>query len=113
TVAPDLTDEKLGPERKARIARDLIERGFAPDRIRWMNAEEAAYVNDALKWREAQAKARTASSQPKNQPQRPTVRPTAGVPAQSQQSARLRHLSSKRKLSIDEAAELLSLKAKP
>jgi hypothetical protein len=113
TVAPDLTDEKLGPERKARIARDLVERGFAPERIRWMNAEEAAYVNDALKWREAEAKARSSARTTKNQPQRPHVRPTAGVPAQSQQSARLKHLSSKRNLSIDEAAELLSLKAKP
>ncbi len=91
TVAPELADEKLGPSRKAAIAKDLIARGFEPARIRMMNAEEASYVNDALKWREAQASMTRprASQASHNQPQRPVVRPTAanGSPASSKSAA--------------------------
>jgi hypothetical protein len=108
TLAPDLADEKSGPLRKARIAQELISKGFPAERIRWMSAEEAAYVNDALKWREAQASAQVRARPTPSA--KPVVRPAAAPAIRSTQSSRLRQLASKRTLSIDEAAELLTLK---
>lgn len=115
-LAPDLTDPKTSPQRFEAITKALRTAGYTPKQIEWLDAFQIAAMNDALKWREANAKAKAQIGLPKTAqkpavPARPSVKPTA-APARngSPQSARLNVLSKKSSLTIDEAVELRNLK---
>jgi len=88
SVAPDLTDETHGTSRKQELGRFLLAQGFAPDRIQYMSADEAAIAYDAMRWRQAQSKAQAlAQKQSRQQPAqaaRPPVKPTAAAARTSQ-----------------------------
>jgi hypothetical protein len=118
TVAPDLVDEKLGPQRRQELGKflkDVLGDEFDPAQLRTVTARQLAIAYDAKRWRDAQAKAReqAANPQPVTKPAapapRPTVRATA-APAQGHpKNARLEALSRKRSLTIDEAVERMDL----
>lgn len=108
-VAPDLADPKQGPERRKQLGKFLTDLKFDPVRINAMSAHEAALAYDAMRWRQAQAKAATAPKNPARSTA-PANRPSASAPVRSPQNARIAQLSGKAKLSTEEATELLSLK---
>lgn len=79
TVAPELADEKEGASRKQELGRFLLAQGFAPDRIQYMSADEAAIAYDAMRWRQAQSKAQALVKKQPAQPAKPPVKPTAAA----------------------------------
>ncbi len=84
TVAPDLADEAQGPTRKQELGRFLLQQGFAPERIQYMSADEAAIAYDAMRWRQAQSKAQALVKKQQAQPARPPVKPTAAAARSTQ-----------------------------
>lgn len=111
-LAPELTDPKLGNERKQALGKFLLESGVPAERIPHLTALEAAFAYDAMKWRNGQATAKKlVSATPTAAPVRKTpAKPPASSTPGSTQSARIDALSRKRELSIDEAVELANLK---
>ena len=120
--APDLADAKFGEQRRGELARFLVQemtkRGMDTANINRLSAWESSIAYDAMRWRQAQAKAKDQSSAPRTQPNRtatspkPSVRATAAPGrAGSPQQARIQQLSRKPSLTMDEAVELLDLKA--
>lgn len=114
-LAPDLADPKLGPQRKADLGQFLLKSGVPAENLRHISALESALAYDAMRWRNAQAKASEQASAPRTQAKpaiapKPSVKPTA-APARSgsPQQARIAQLKSQKNLSIDEATELLDL----
>lgn len=111
TVAPDLVDEKQGPARKQELGKFLLGLGFPADRIQYMSADEASIAYDAMRWREAQAKAKTLAQAPKPsaQPAKPTVKPTAAAPAQNSTTTKAANAMNRLKSSgrIDDAVAFL------
>jgi hypothetical protein len=88
TAAPELADETHGPERKRQLGTFLLGMGFPADRIQQMSADEAAIAYDAMRWRQAQAKASELARKQPAQQARPVVRPTAAPQrSNSQRSA--------------------------
>lgn len=86
-LAPDLADPKTGPKRLEIIGKTLAAAGYTPKQIQWMDAFSVSVLNDALKWREANADAKAKIGLPKTAPSpaspaRPSVKPTA-APARS------------------------------
>lgn len=80
---PDLASD---PGKRAAIGKHLIERGYTPDVLRGIGALDLDVAYDAMRWRELQARAKTApraGAQPPRtaQAQSRTVRPSAAVPA--------------------------------
>jgi hypothetical protein len=77
---PDFADEAERPKRIEATLRHLVEqRGIPQDRIPYLTAEEISIAHDAMRWREAQAKAQALKSAPK-QPApaaKPPVKPAA------------------------------------
>lgn len=110
-VAPELTDPKLGRERKQALGKFLLESGVPAERIPHLTALEAAFAYDAMKWRNGQATAkRLVTATPiAAQVKRSPVK-TAGNNSGTTQQTRLGILSKQRELSIDEAVELSQLK---
>ena len=116
TVAPDLADQAEGQTRRAELGRFLVAEGFPADRIRLLSAKEASIAYDAMRWREAEKRAR--EPKPKPAPQAPAqkqtpagVRPSAATTQRNPQSARLQSLERKHRLSIAEATELQNLRS--
>lgn len=111
-LAPELTDPKLGNERKQALGKFLLESGVPAERIPHLTALEASFAYDAMKWRNGQATAKKlVNATPTAAPVRKTpAKPPASSAPGSTQSARIDTLSRKRELSIDEAVELATLK---
>jgi hypothetical protein len=118
TIAPDLVDEKLGPQRRQELGKFLyaaLGDEFDPAQMRTVTARQLALAYDAKRWRDAQAKAKeqAANPQPVVKPAapapRPTVRATAAPAQGSPKNARLDQLNRKRSWSIDEAVEAMNL----
>lgn len=100
-LAPDLADPKIAPQRFEAITKALTSAGYTPKQMQWLDAFQIAAMNDALKWREANANAKAQIGLPKTAakpaaPARPSVKPTA-APARpgSSQQVRLKSLESK------------------
>jgi hypothetical protein len=110
--APELTDPKLGGERKQALGKFLMELGLPAERIPHLTALEAGIAYDAMKWRNGQATAKKlVNAAPIAAPAKKTpAKPPASSAPGSTQSARIDVLSRKRELSIDEAVELANLK---
>lgn len=118
TVVPDLADAKDGPTRQLELVRYLANEGGVDPQviINHASAKELgigwkAYLYDKLT---ADAKAKAASPQTQVQPrsatQKPSVRPTAAPSrAGSPQLARIKALTNKPSLTVDEAVELMDL----
>ena len=91
TEAPDLVDPREGRGRMQALAQFLVSEGFPAERLSMMSAKEAAIAYDAMRWRQAEAKARAT---PKQAAQRKdnaritaaVVRPTASQPPRTPQS---------------------------
>lgn len=115
-LCPDLVDPKLGQERKVALGKFLIDNDIPPDAIRHITAKQTSIAYDAMRWRDAQAKAKAAASAPRTQPKpavqpKPSVRPTAAPGLRgSPNQQRIAALSRKPSLTTDEAVELLDLK---
>ena len=112
-LAPELTDPKLGPERKAALGKFLVEQGADPKALAKIPAWQAAIAYDAMKWRNGQAKADALIKTPQpvqTQARRTPAKPTASASAGTTQQARIDVLNRKQELSIDEAVELANLK---
>jgi len=111
-LAPELTDPKLGNERKQALGKFLLESGVPAERIPHLTALEAAFAYDAMKWRNGQAKAKQlVNATPIAAPVRKTpAKPPASSTPGSTQSARIEALSRKRELTVDELVELRTLK---
>lgn len=111
-LAPELTDPKLGNERKQALGKFLLESGVPAERIPHLTALEASFAYDAMKWRNGQATAKKlVNATPTAAPVRKTpAKPPASSTPGSTQSARIDTLSRKRELTIDEAVELATLK---
>ena len=114
-LAPDLADPKTGPQRLEVIGKTLAAAGYTTKQIQWMHAFSVSVLNDALKWREANADAKAKIGLPKTAPKpaapaKPSVKATAS-PARSgsPQSARIQTLQRKPNLTVDEAVELMDL----
>lgn len=114
-LAPDLTDPKTGPQRMEAIAKAVREAGYTDKQIAWMDAFQVSVINDALKWRAANADAKAKIGLPRTAPKpaapaKPSVKATAS-PARSgsPQSARIQTLQRKQHLTVDEAVELMDL----
>jgi len=111
--APDLADPKEGANRRLELANWLVKTGVNPQVLKNLSALETSLAYDAMRWRNAQAKAKTLASQPKQpaaQPVRQSVKPTATQGPRNPQSARLQELNRKKSLTTDEAVELLNLR---
>jgi len=111
--APDLADPKEGANRRIELANWLVKTGVNPQVLKNLSALETSLAYDAMRWRNAQAKAKTLASQPKQpaaQPVRQSVKPTATQGPRNPQSARLQELNRKKSLTTDEAVELLNLR---
>ena len=80
-----------------------------------MDAFSVSVLNDALKWREANADAKAKIGLPRTAPKpavppKPSVKPTASPSRHgSPQSARIQTLQRKPNLTVDEAVELMDL----
>ena len=115
-LCPDLVDPKHGSERRVALGKFLLSQGAQPEDLRNISALATSLAYDAMRFRQAQAKAkeqaaapRTPARQPATQA-RPSVRPTAApARAGSPQQARIQQLSRKPSLTVDEAVELLDL----
>lgn len=109
SVAPDLVDEKQGPQRQVALRTFLTSLGTPPDRIARLSADEASIAYDAMRWRDAQTKA---AAVPKKTapPATPVIKPSASVTGRNPTSARITELQRKPRLSNDEAVELMTLK---
>ena len=79
SIAPDLTDETNGSARKQELGRFLLGLGFPAERIQYLSADEAAIAYDAMRWRQAQSKAKALAKKQQTQPLRPPVKPTAAA----------------------------------
>ncbi|TAL08062.1 MAG: hypothetical protein EPO02_13805 [Nitrospirae bacterium] len=119
-LAPDLADPKQGLERRRALGSWLLEQGsphgVTPELLSNLSAFETSIAYDAMRWRNAQAKAKELAKQPKETAapqQRQTVRPTAAPNRGTHQSARLAFLLRKSSLTTDEGAELLNLRENP
>lgn len=93
-LAPDLSDPKTAPQRFDAIGKALTAAGYTQKQIQWLDAFQVSVLNDALKWREANADAKAKLSLPKAPvkaatPPKPTVKPTASPARGSPNSARL------------------------
>lgn len=114
-LAPDLVDPKLGSQRKAELGKFLIDSGAPAASLRNISALETSIAYDAMRWRQAQAKAKEQSSAPRTQAKpavapKPSVKSTAApARAGSPQSARIQALQRKSQLTVDEAVELMDL----
>ena len=60
-VAPDLADAEKGQGRREALGRFLTSNGYTADQIRFMTAHDASIAYDAMRWREAETKARAAA----------------------------------------------------
>lgn len=111
-IAPELTDSKLGPERKQALGKFLLESGVPAERIQRLSALEVGFAYDAMKWRNGQATAKKlVNAAPIAAPAKKTpAKPPASSAPGSTQSARIEQLSRKRELSVDELVELRTLK---
>jgi len=107
-LAPELTDPREGPARKAKLGGFLLEQGFSPGRIAHASAADLAIAYDAMRWREARAGLKPPSSHETAAEHR-TVRPTAAQAPRSTQARRtsdaLARLS--RSGSVDDAVAYL------
>lgn len=106
-LAPELADPKHGPTRVNALIQFARGLGYDDARLADAGATDLAVLHDAMKFRQAQAAAKTAPTQPKTPvPQaRPTVKPTA-APAAIPTAARNAQESKNRfaqKPSIDNA----------
>jgi len=110
--APELTDPKLGNERKQALGKFLLDLGLPAERIPHLTAIEASIAYDAMKWRNGQATAKKlVNAAPIAAPVRKTpAKPPASSAPGSTQSARIEALSRKRELTVDELVELRTLK---
>lgn len=114
-LAPDLVDPKTAPQRFEAIGKALRSANYNDEQIQWLDAFQVAAMNDALKWREANAKAKAQIGLPKTAAKpaaivKPTVKPTAApTRAGSPQQARIQALSRKPSLTTDELVELMDL----
>lgn len=116
TLIPDFVDPKIGPAKQQEVFNFLRNVGVPEDTIvNRASAVELAIAYDAMKWRNAQATAKTLASAPKQpaQPKRTPVKPGAAPVQRSTQQSRIDTLSRKRELSIDEAVELATLRENP
>src|SRR6185503_16621304 len=89
--APDLADPKEGANRRIELGNWLVKTGVNPQVLKNLSALETSLAYDAMRWRNAQAKAKTLASQPKQpaaQPMRQSVKPTATQGPRNPQSAR-------------------------
>jgi hypothetical protein len=77
TEAPDLADPKEGRARAAALGSFLTGEGFPATRISLMSAKEAAIAYDAMRWRQAQAKAKVQPQSTRTPGPRNVVKPTA------------------------------------
>lgn len=111
-VAPELTDPKLGNERKQALGKFLLESGVPAERISHLTAIEASFAYDAMRWRNGQATAKKlVNAAPIAAPARKTpAKPPASSAPGSTNSARIDTLNRKRELTIEEAVELANLK---
>lgn len=106
-VAPDLADPKDGNARLQKVFAFLNARGYQPDRLKHVTAEDLALAYDAMRWREAQANAKTATKPPPK-PAAPVVKPTAAQSGTTQQrAAQLAKNRFAQTRSIDDAVALL------
>jgi hypothetical protein len=80
-LAPDLTDPKEGPRRLEATLQFIVQQGVPQDHIPRLSAVELSIAHDAMRWREAQAKASALKSAPK-QPA-PTAKPVKPAAAAS------------------------------
>jgi hypothetical protein len=112
--SPELSEPKLGPERKRALAQYLVQQGVPVERLRLLTAYEADIAYKAQKYDALMAKAKATrgnrSEPPSPAPARAAVRPTAANPSrssatQAQQQARERFKSSGR---IDDAVAYLN-----
>lgn len=114
-LAPDLADPKTAPQRFEAIAKALRSANYTEKQIKWIDAFQVCAINDALKWREANAKAKAQIGLPKTPAKpavapKPSVRPTAApARAGSPQQARIQQLNRKTSLTTDELVELMDL----
>ena len=91
TEAPDLVDPRDGKTRVQALAHFLVSEGFPAERLSMMSAKEAAIAYDAMRWREAEARAKAASKQTAQRKEiartpAAAVRPTASQAPRTPQS---------------------------
>lgn len=115
TIVPELADDKAGAERQLNLVRYISTNTNIPpdDIIENATAEQLAIAHKAMRFDQAEAKAKTLAAQPKPpaQPARPALRPSASTTQRSPQSARIQALQNKPRLSMEEATELLVLES--
>lgn len=88
--APDLADPKEGPARRVALSAFLVENGVPADQIPLLDANTIGLAYDAMRWRQAQAKAALAvrPRTPAAAPATPSLRPAAAQAAPSRQRSR-------------------------
>ena len=109
TAAPDLVDPKEGNARLQKVFSFLQGQGYQPDRLKHVTAQDLSLAYDAMRWREAQAGAKTALK-PTPKPAAPAVRPTAVQGGNSQQRATAAKNRFAQTRSVDDAVALLLAK---
>ena len=113
-VAPDLVDAEKGQGRREALGKFLVSNGYSADQIRFMTAHDASIAYDAMRWRDAEAKARSlAKAKPAAKPSAP--KPSA-LPAVTRPSPAKKTDDAFRRLSktgrIDDAVAYLNARNK-
>lgn len=111
-LAPDVSDPSKGAEARQEVTKWLFDKGFPPEAIAQISADELSLAHDAKRWREAQAALKAA---PKPKPAalapRTPVRPAAAQAQSSPQRAATQVANRfAQTRSIDDAVALLLAK---
>lgn len=85
TVAPELADPVDGPKRRAELGQYLVSQGVPPEQLTAASAIELAIAYKAMKFDQAQAAAKTATTRKPAEAPRKPVKPTSAQPGSSPQ----------------------------
>jgi hypothetical protein len=111
TVEPDLTDPKLGAERRQKVVTFLIERGVPAEQVRHAGAVELSLAYDAMRFREARKSGKAAlGPKPAHTPAARPVTPAASIPQTPQRAAAAVKNRFAQTRSVDDAVAFLMTK---
>jgi len=85
TVAPELADPVEGPKRRAELGQYLVSQGVPPEQLTAASAVELSIAYKAMKFDQAQAAAKTATTRKPIEAPRKPVKPTSAQPGTSPQ----------------------------
>jgi hypothetical protein len=113
TIAPDLAaNTAKGEQLRKDLLSFLMEEGYEPEDIRWIRARDMAIARDAMLYRKGLQLAKSTPAAAPKPKAGPTAAPTGQGMQVSSSQQRLKQLTGKSVLSIEEGIELNRLRRK-